>query len=162
MTSTAPAPHAAERAAGRAPGRPTDATPTSLAPTGRGLARRARWYLVFLGVLLVAAVGIAVLNRGHRYPPIDPRSYAADGAHAVVALLEHQGVKVELGTDPADLALAWLLSRPAVTAPIIGPRTPAHLDGALAALDVTLDQKALDRLDELFPGHRPAPEDYAW
>ncbi|HJD82483.1 DUF4350 domain-containing protein [Kitasatospora aureofaciens] len=104
MTSTAPAPPAAERAAGRAPGRPTDATPTSLAPTGRGLARRARWYLVFLGVLLVAAVGIAVLNRGHRYPPIDPRSYDADGAHAVVALLEHQGVKVELGTDPAAAA----------------------------------------------------------
>ncbi|MFJ9773673.1 DUF4350 domain-containing protein [Kitasatospora sp. NPDC101157] len=90
MTSTAPAPPAA--------------APTSLAPTGRRLARRARWYLVFLAVLLVAAVGIAVLNRGHRYPPIDPRSYDADGSHAVVALLERQGVKVDLGTDPTTAA----------------------------------------------------------
>ncbi|WP_406196317.1 aldo/keto reductase [Kitasatospora sp. NBC_01560] len=68
----------------------------------------------------------------------------------------------ELGLDPAVLGLAWLLSRPAVTAPIVGPRTPAHLDTAVAALDVELDRKTLDRLDELFPGHKPAPEDYAW
>ncbi|MFJ9696126.1 aldo/keto reductase [Kitasatospora sp. NPDC101183] len=68
----------------------------------------------------------------------------------------------ELGVDPADLGLAWLLSRPAVTAPIIGPRTAAHLDAAVAAVDIELDQKTLERLDEIFPGHRPAPEDYAW
>ncbi|MEU6234329.1 aldo/keto reductase [Kitasatospora sp. NPDC047058] len=68
----------------------------------------------------------------------------------------------ELGLDPAVLGLAWLLGRPAVTAPIVGPRTLAHLDTAEAALDVELDQKTLDRLDELFPGHKPAPEDYAW
>jgi aryl-alcohol dehydrogenase-like predicted oxidoreductase len=37
-----------------------------------------------------------------------------------------------------------------------------QLHGVLGALDVTLDQKTLDRLDEIFPGHRPAPEDYAW
>ncbi|MFI6157887.1 aldo/keto reductase [Kitasatospora sp. NPDC051170] len=68
----------------------------------------------------------------------------------------------ELGLDPADLALAWLLSRPAVTAPIIGPRTVEHLEAAVAVLDVKLERKTLDRLDEIFPGHRPAPEDYAW
>ncbi|MFD5463190.1 aldo/keto reductase [Kitasatospora sp. NPDC127059] len=77
-------------------------------------------------------------------------------------LQAYEDFAAELGTDPAELALAWLLSRPAVTAPIIGPRTPAHLDAALAAFDLTLDQKTLDRLDELFPGHKPAPEDYAW
>ncbi|MFD7905865.1 aldo/keto reductase [Kitasatospora sp. NPDC059747] len=68
----------------------------------------------------------------------------------------------ELGVEPAELALAWLLGRPAVTAPIIGPRTQEHLDSAIRALDVELDRKTLDRLDDLFPGHRPAPEDYAW
>lgn len=68
----------------------------------------------------------------------------------------------ELGVEPAELALAWLLGRPAVTAPIIGPRTPEHLDSAIRALDVELDRKTLERLDDLFPGHRPAPEDYAW
>jgi aryl-alcohol dehydrogenase-like predicted oxidoreductase len=68
----------------------------------------------------------------------------------------------ELGEDPANVALAWLLSRPAVTGPIIGPRTVHQLDGSLRALELDLDDKTLARLDELFPGHRTAPEDYSW
>ena len=69
----------------------------------------------------------------------------------------------ERGEDPADVALAWLLHQPAVTAPIVGPRTGAHLDGALKALDITLDDAALARIDEMFPGPGgPAPEAYAW
>ena len=68
----------------------------------------------------------------------------------------------KLGIEPGTLALAWLLHQPAVTAPIVGPRTADQLDTALKALDVKLDQESLDRLDEIFPGHRTAPEDYAW
>jgi aryl-alcohol dehydrogenase-like predicted oxidoreductase len=68
----------------------------------------------------------------------------------------------EIGHEPSVVALAWLLTRPAVTAPIIGPRTIEHLDGALDAVDITLDDKVLNELDELFPGHKTAPEDYAW
>jgi aryl-alcohol dehydrogenase-like predicted oxidoreductase len=68
----------------------------------------------------------------------------------------------ELGEEPAHVGLAWLLSRPAVTAPIIGPRTSEQLDGSLRALEIDLDDKTLTRLDEIFPGHKPAPEDYAW
>jgi aryl-alcohol dehydrogenase-like predicted oxidoreductase len=68
----------------------------------------------------------------------------------------------ELGHEPGDVALAWLLHQPAVTAPIIGPRTREQLDAGLRALDVRLDAAALARLDEIFPGHKPAPEDYAW
>ena len=68
----------------------------------------------------------------------------------------------ELGEEPAHVGLAWLLSRPAVTAPIIGPRTSEQLDGSLRALEIDLDDKTLARLDEIFPGHKPAPEDYAW
>jgi aryl-alcohol dehydrogenase-like predicted oxidoreductase len=67
-----------------------------------------------------------------------------------------------LGEDPGDVALAWLLHQPAVTAPIVGPRTQEQLNSALRALTVTLDADALKRLDEIFPGHRTAPEDYAW
>jgi aryl-alcohol dehydrogenase-like predicted oxidoreductase len=56
-----------------------------------------------------------------------------------------------------------LAAHPAqVTAPIIGPRTLAHLDSALNSLSVHLDEKALARLDDIFPGHQTAPEDYAW
>ncbi|WP_214110267.1 aldo/keto reductase [Acrocarpospora catenulata] len=69
----------------------------------------------------------------------------------------------ELGEQPADVALAWLLHQKAVTAPIIGPRTADQLDGSLRALEIKLDEKALARLDEIFPGPGgTAPEAYAW
>ncbi len=69
----------------------------------------------------------------------------------------------ELGERPADVALAWLLHQPGVTGPIVGPRTMEHLDGSLRALQIDLDDTALKRLDEIFPGPGgPAPEAYAW
>jgi NDP-hexose C3-ketoreductase / dTDP-4-oxo-2-deoxy-alpha-D-pentos-2-ene 2,3-reductase len=67
------------------------------------------------------------------------------------------------GEEPGDVALAWLLHQPAVTAPIVGPRNMEQLDSALRALDVSLDAEALARLDEIFPGPGgTAPEAYAW
>lgn len=68
----------------------------------------------------------------------------------------------ELGHSPADVAVAWLLSRPGVDATIVGPRTVEQLDASTGALSVTLDDDALTRLDEIFPGPGPAPEAYAW
>jgi aryl-alcohol dehydrogenase-like predicted oxidoreductase len=69
----------------------------------------------------------------------------------------------KIGEHPADVGLAWLLTRPGVTAPIIGPRTIDQLDANLHALDVTLDDATLDQLDEIWPGPGgPAPEAYAW
>jgi NDP-hexose C3-ketoreductase / dTDP-4-oxo-2-deoxy-alpha-D-pentos-2-ene 2,3-reductase len=69
----------------------------------------------------------------------------------------------ELGTPPAEVALAWLLHQPAVTAPIAGPRTLDQFEHALHAARVKLDEKALTRLDEIFPGPGgAAPEAYAW
>ncbi len=69
----------------------------------------------------------------------------------------------DLGERPADVSLAWLLHQPAVTAPIIGPRTREQLDGSLRALEITLSNDTRSRLDEIFPGPGgPAPEAYAW
>ena len=69
----------------------------------------------------------------------------------------------ELGRPPAEIGLAWVLANPVVTSPIIGPRTMEQLDGAMQALDVTLDDAAMKRLDEIWPGPGgPAPESYAW
>jgi aryl-alcohol dehydrogenase-like predicted oxidoreductase len=68
----------------------------------------------------------------------------------------------ELGREPAVVALAWLLHQRAVTGPIIGPRTMEQLDSALDALELQLSDKELLRLDEIWPGHKPAPEDYTW
>lgn len=69
----------------------------------------------------------------------------------------------ELGEQPADVALAWLLANPVVTAPIIGPRTLEQLTGSLRALELKLDEAALKKLDEIWPGPGgEAPEAYAW
>jgi aryl-alcohol dehydrogenase-like predicted oxidoreductase len=69
----------------------------------------------------------------------------------------------DLGEKPADVALAWLLANPVVTAPIIGPRTMEQLDGSMRTLEITLEDDALTRLDEIFPGPGgAAPEAYAW
>jgi aryl-alcohol dehydrogenase-like predicted oxidoreductase len=69
----------------------------------------------------------------------------------------------EMGEKPADVALAWLLSNPVVTAPIIGPRTLEQLDGSLRAMEIRLDEAALKALDEIWPGPGgQAPEAYAW
>jgi aryl-alcohol dehydrogenase-like predicted oxidoreductase len=68
----------------------------------------------------------------------------------------------DAGEEPANVGLAWLLHQPAVTAPIIGPRTMDQLNGAIRALEIRLDDDQLARLDEIWPGHKTAPEDYAW
>ena len=69
----------------------------------------------------------------------------------------------ELGERPADVALAWLLHQPAVTAPIIGPRTEEQLLGSHARAGGQARREVLAKLDEIFPGPGgPAPEAYAW
>ncbi len=69
----------------------------------------------------------------------------------------------ELGHSPADVALAWMLANSIVTAPIIGPRTMEQLTGSLAALEIKLDEPAMKRMDEIWPGPGgAAPEAYAW
>ena len=75
----------------------------------------------------------------------------------------YEGLCKELGEQPADVGLAWLLSNPVVTAPIIGPRTAEQLTGNLRALDITLSEETLKKLDEIWPGPGgEAPVAYAW
>lgn len=79
------------------------------------------------------------------------------------ALEEYAALAADLGVSPTALGLAWLLAQPAVTAPVIGPRTLDHFTGSLPALDVTLDADTLVKLDTLFPGPGgTAPEAYSW
>ena len=94
------------------------------------------------------------------------RANATVQAH--IELLRPQLVRYEafcnaLGEAPADVALAWLLAQPAVTAPIIGPRSLMQLQGNLRGLEITLDAEQLAALDEIWPGPGgPAPEAWAW
>ena len=83
------------------------------------------------------------------------------------AIEAYEKLCAELGHDPAEVGLAWLLAQDGVTAPIVGPRTGAQLDGALRAVELRLDEATLDALDDLFPAPgpnpgKPSPEAYAW
>src|SRR3954451_24438302 len=78
------------------------------------------------------------------------------------ALEKYEALCRELGQAPADVGVAWLLHQPAVTAPIVGPRTMEQFEGGLRALEVQLEDDVLARLDEIFPGYKPAPMEYAW
>jgi aryl-alcohol dehydrogenase-like predicted oxidoreductase len=69
---------------------------------------------------------------------------------------------MEIGQPPGEVALAWLLHNPVVTAPIIGPRTLDQLESALRSVNLKLSQDVLKKLDEIFPPTGEAPEAYAW
>jgi aryl-alcohol dehydrogenase-like predicted oxidoreductase len=68
----------------------------------------------------------------------------------------------EIGQPPGEVAIAWLLHNPVVTAPIIGPRTMEQFDSALRAVALKLSPDVLKRLDAIFPPTGEAPEAYAW
>ncbi|GAA0547123.1 aldo/keto reductase [Actinomadura sp. 7K534] len=82
---------------------------------------------------------------------------------AMVALQEHRQVVADyeelcagLGLDPAAVALAWVLSRPSLTAAVIGPRTAAHLESAVRAMETPLPAGTCDRLEAVFHPRREA------
>ena len=68
----------------------------------------------------------------------------------------------EIGQGPGEVALAWLLQNPIVTAPIIGPRTLEQLESALKALPLKLESEVLKKLVHIFPPTGEAPESYVW
>jgi 1-deoxyxylulose-5-phosphate synthase len=72
--------------------------------------------------------------------------YGRDADETTVDLVSE--LAADRGIGPAQLALAWVLHQPAVTAPIIGATQPHHVDEAIAALDLRLDTDELRRLDE--------------
>ena len=78
-------------------------------------------------------------------------------------LEKFEGLCAQLNEKPADVALAWLLHNPVVTAPIIGPRTMDQLTGSLRAVEIKLSKETMTTLDEIWPGPGgEAPNAYAW
>ena len=75
---------------------------------------------------------------------------------------QYERLCAELGQAPGEVALAWLLHNPVVTAPIIGPRTMEQFESALNAVSIKLSSDALKKLDQIFPPKGEAPEAYAW
>jgi aryl-alcohol dehydrogenase-like predicted oxidoreductase len=68
----------------------------------------------------------------------------------------------DFGEEPANTALAWLLNRPGITSPIIGPRTLKHLETSLRSLEIKFDAELLSKLDMIFPPAGKSPLYYAW
>lgn len=78
-------------------------------------------------------------------------------------LEKYEALCKEIGHPPGEVALAWLLNNPVVTAPIIGPRTMEQLESAVRAASIELDAETMQKLDEIFPGPGgEAPNAYAW
>lgn len=64
-----------------------------------------------------------------------------------------KAVAGERGVAPAEIALAWLLSKPAVTAPIVGTTKASHLDAAIRAVELELSAEEIARLEAPYKPH---------
>jgi aryl-alcohol dehydrogenase-like predicted oxidoreductase len=78
--------------------------------------------------------------------------------HAIVGTVLEEAGKLDI--SPIALALAWNLSRPGVVAPIIGPKSVKQLEDNLAALDVTLPEETVQRIDAASEPRFPYPHDF--
>ena len=104
-----------------------------------------------------------ILQKAHEGRAIGERTQESASRTTATRSSATRSCAAELGEHPSDVALAWLLAQPGVTAPIIGPRTIAQLDGNLNALDVASTTQTMKQLDEIWPGPGgAAPEAYAW
>ncbi len=79
---------------------------------------------------------------------------AADSDHAIIDAVG--AIAVERGVTRAQVALAWLRSKPDVTAPLVGANTTTHIDDAVASLDIELTSKEIAALE------RPYTPRYDW
>ncbi|GHT57220.1 oxidoreductase [Bacteroidia bacterium] len=77
--------------------------------------------------------------------------YQKDSDFDIVNLVSE--IATAKGLPPAQIALAWVLSKPDITAPIIGASKPGHLEDAVAALSVQLSQEDINRLEALYEPH---------
>ena len=117
-----------------------------------------------VGVIPYSPLGGGLLGGAQAASGERSRGRLEHASPAVLASLEqYEALCAELGETPANVALAWLIHNPAVTAPIIGPRTLEQFEGSLRAVEIALSDEVLARLDAIWPGPGgAAPEAYAW
>jgi aryl-alcohol dehydrogenase-like predicted oxidoreductase len=120
-----------------------------------------------LGVIPWSPLGGGLLS-GH---VLSPDAGSTRAGHVASMLTTAQRKQLEdyaklcakIGWSESNVALAWLLANPAVTAPIIGPRTLQQFEDTLQAVEIDLSPDILAELDKIFPGPGGyAPEAYAW
>jgi NDP-hexose C3-ketoreductase / dTDP-4-oxo-2-deoxy-alpha-D-pentos-2-ene 2,3-reductase len=120
------------------------------------------WSPLAGGLLAGAAAKATVGRRGDDSAMLGHSAREQRIADNLSRLQAYEALAADLDLTATVLALAWLLSRPGVTAPVLGPRTLQQLTGSFPALDATLDPQTAARLDELFPGPGEAPDAYTW
>ncbi len=92
-----------------------------------------------------------------------PRFLEPRLAHNLGVVARFEALAAELGATPAQLSLAWLLTRGPEVVPIPGTRSIAHLEEDLAALDVEISPETITRIDAIFaPGEIRGPRYSAW
>ena len=120
-----------------------------------------------MGLLLYSPLGGGMLSGN----VLNPVAGSERAAGAAARLTPEQRAQLEayaklcndLGESESNVALAWLLANPVVTAPIVGPRTLAQFEEALRAVEIVLPEDFLAELDKIFPGPGgAAPQAYAW
>jgi aryl-alcohol dehydrogenase-like predicted oxidoreductase len=117
-----------------------------------------------LGVITWSPLGGGLLGGALRKATEGRRADRAQEIERHRPQLEaYEALCQQLGEKPSDIALAWLLHNPVVTAPITGPRTTEQLGTNLRALEISLSNETLKRLDEIWSGPGgEAPNGYAW
>jgi aryl-alcohol dehydrogenase-like predicted oxidoreductase len=120
-----------------------------------------------LGVIPWSPLGGGLLS-GNVLSPVAGSTRAGNAAAHLTAAQREQLAAyakfcAETGWSESNVALAWLLANPTVTAPIIGPRTLKQFEDTLQAVEIELTADMLTELDKIFPGPGgEAPEAYAW
>jgi aryl-alcohol dehydrogenase-like predicted oxidoreductase len=120
-----------------------------------------------LGLIPWSPLGGGLLS-GNVLKPAQGSERTAQAAQNLTAaertqLEDYSKLCAEIGESESNVALAWLLHNPAVTAPIIGPRTLEQFENSLRAVDIELSEDLQKKLDAIFPGPGGyAPEAYAW
>jgi aryl-alcohol dehydrogenase-like predicted oxidoreductase len=117
-----------------------------------------------LGLVAWSPLGGGLLGGALQRAKGGRRSEKADEIEKLRPQLEaYEALCKQLGERPSDIAMAWLLNNPVVTAPIMGPRTREQLTEGLRALQISLSKETLTRLDQIWPGPGgEAPQAYAW
>ncbi len=116
-----------------------------------------------LGVIPYSPLGGGLLAGTRRGGPGGRREGRKPDQQIRKQLASYEQLCRELKEEPANVALAWLLHNPVVTAPIIGPRTVDQLESAIRSTELELSSEVLARLDDIWPGPgNQAPEAYAW
>ena len=118
-----------------------------------------------IGVIAWSPLDGGLLS-GHALKPIEGSKRAGNRERVErhrAQLEAFEALCRDIGESEANVALAWTLVHPAMTAPIIGPRTLGQLEGALRVVELELTVDVLKRIDEIFPGPGgSAPQAYAW